>query len=99
MKAKYFMFGFIFSLFGCKEPTFENYDFIGVWKADDGASLIINKDGTCVLNNLNNSIVSIATDDKEKLNSNGTWKIVKGVRSGITGGISTGLKNFLQSNG
>jgi hypothetical protein len=92
MKVKYFMFGLVFSLFGCQEHQFTKSDFVGTWQADDGARITINADGTCVLKGFNNSIVSVATDSTEKLNSNGTWKIINNVNSGITGGVSTGLK-------
>lgn len=86
------MIGFVLSLFGCTENTFKDSDFVGVWKSDDGANIIINEDKTCVLNGLNNSIVGIAEAENEKLNTNGTWQIIQDVNSGITGGISTGIK-------
>jgi hypothetical protein len=92
MRLKNFMFGFILSLFGCQEPRFNNSDFVGIWQADDGARITIYEGGACVLNGLNNSIVGIAKDTTEKLNADGTWKIINNVNSGITGGISTGLK-------
>jgi len=92
MRVKYFLLGFVLSLFGCNEHKFNDVDFVGVWQADDGARITINQDGTCVLNGLNKSIVSIATDEKERLNANGNWKIVGNINSGITGGITTGLK-------
>lgn len=86
------MFGFILSLFSCNEHKFSSTDFIGNWKAYDGAEIVLNKDGTCVLNNVDYSIVSITKNSSEKLNSKGTWKMVEDVNSGITGGITTGIK-------
>jgi hypothetical protein len=92
MKTKYFMFGFLLFLFGCKEPKFENSDFVGTWKSDDGAIIVFNQDGSCILKDLNYSIISIANNPNEKLNSIGNWKVISGVENGITGGISTGVE-------
>lgn len=92
MKMKCFMIGIFLSLVGCKEPKFNEADFIGVWKAEDGANITINQNGTCTLNGLNKSIVSIAKSDDEKLTTDGTWKLIDNVNNGITGGISTGIK-------
>lgn len=91
MKQKHITIVFLLFLFSCNEPKFSDNDFVGIWKADDGAIISINKDGTCDLQNLNYNIVSIAKDSSTKLNSNGTWKIINDVSSGITGGINTGL--------
>jgi hypothetical protein len=92
MRVKYFMLGFVLSLFACNEHNFKDVDFIGIWQADDGARITIKQDGTCVLSGLNKSIVGIANDETEKLNANGNWKMVENINSGITGGITTGLK-------
>ncbi|MFV0290432.1 MAG: hypothetical protein ACK5IJ_05960 [Mangrovibacterium sp.] len=92
MKLRCLMFGLILSLFGCNKHKLSNSDFIGVWKADDGAEIIINENGTCILKGLNNSIIAIAKDTSEKLNTKGSWKMIENVNNGITGGISTGLK-------
>ncbi|SZD73537.1 Uncharacterised protein [Candidatus Ornithobacterium hominis] len=92
MKAKCFVIGIFLSLVGCKEPKFNEADFIGIWKSEDGANIVINKDGTCILNELNKSIVSIAKSDDEKLTTDGTWKLIDNVNNGITGGINTGIK-------
>ncbi len=89
---KYFMLGFLFLILGCKEPKFETKDFIGVWKADDNATIVINADGTCILNNLNNAIINSAQSEISKINSRGTWKKVNDINNGITGGISTGIE-------
>ncbi|SEO39899.1 hypothetical protein [Niastella yeongjuensis] len=86
------MFGFILSLLGCREHHFDKSDFVGVWQAVDGARITIKADGTCVLQGLNNSIVSMAKDTTEKLNADGSWKIINNVNNGITGGVSTGLE-------
>lgn len=92
MKAKYFIIVVFFSLIGCKEPKFNEADFIGVWKSEDGANIVINKDGTCILNDLNKSIVSIAKNDDEKLTTNGTWRLIDCVNNSVTRGINTGIK-------
>lgn len=91
-KFKYFILGFSFLILGCKEPKLEPKDFIGVWKADDSATIIINADGTCILNNLNNTIINSSQNEISKINTRGTWKKVNDIDSGITGGISTGIK-------
>lgn len=91
MKAKCFIIGILLSLFGCKNPEFNSTDFVGTWKAEDGAVISINKDGSCDLNNLNYNIVNSAQDEYEKLNTFGTWKIINNINNGITGGISTGI--------
>lgn len=92
MKMKCFMIGIILSTVGCKEAKFNEADFIGVWKADDGANITINQNGTCTLDGLNKSIVSIAENDDEKLTTQGTWKLIDSVSNGVTGGISTVIK-------
>ncbi|MCW3466296.1 hypothetical protein [Chitinophaga nivalis] len=92
MRVKYLMLVFGFFLLGCEEPKFETEDFIGVWKSNDNATITFNQDGTCILNNLNNAIISISKNENEKINSKGTWKILNNVNSGITGGKSTGVK-------
>ncbi|MFZ6663657.1 hypothetical protein [Peijinzhouia sedimentorum] len=86
------MIGIFLSIVGCKEPKFNEADFIGVWKAEDGANITINQNGTCTLDGLNKSIVSIAKSDDEKLTTQGTWKLIDSVSNGVTGGISTGIK-------
>lgn len=92
MKLKYLIYSCIVFLFGCNFPQIENTYFIGNWKADDGAEIMINKDGTCVLKSLNYNIINTATDELRKLNTNGTWKIEKDVNSGILFGINEGIK-------
>lgn len=87
-----FMFGLTLFLLGCINHHFSNSDFVGVWQSDDGAKIIINNDGTCILSQLDNSIVSIIKDTSEKLNTKGTWKMVNNVHSGITGSTNTGIK-------
>lgn len=91
-KFKYFILGFLLLILGCKEPKFEPKDFIGVWKADDSATIVINADGTCILNNLNNTIINSAQNEISKINARGTWKKVTDINNGITGGISTGIE-------
>jgi hypothetical protein len=83
---------FYFFLSSCKEQKFETNEFVGVWKSDDNATITLNQDGTCNLSGVNNSIISIARNEKEKLNTNGTWKIVNNINSGITGSFNTGIK-------
>lgn len=90
-KINFIIYTFLLFLLGCNKPKFEAKDFIGVWKSDDGASITINKDGSCVLNNLNYNIINITVGEFEKLNTNGTWEISNEVNNGITGGVSTGL--------
>ena len=92
MKLKNLIYSCIVFLFGCNSPQIENTYFIGNWKADDGAEIMINKDGTCVLKSLNYNIINTATDELRKLNTNGTWKIEKDVNSGILFGINEGIK-------
>lgn len=92
MKIKCFMIGIFLSLIGCKEPKFKQADFIGVWKAEDGAIITLNTNGTCTLYNINRSILSITKSDDKKLTTRGTWKLIDNVNNGITGGISTGIE-------
>lgn len=92
MKLKNLIYCCFIFLFSCNSPKIENTYFIGNWKADDGAEIIINKDGTCVLKSQNYNIINTATNDLRKLNTNGTWKIEKDVNSGILFGINEGIK-------
>lgn len=91
-KTNFILYTFILLFLGCNEPKFETKDFIGVWKADDGASIVINQDGTCKLNDLNNTIINISQKEIKKINAQGTWKKIDDVNSGITGSISTGIE-------
>lgn len=86
------MIGVFLSLIGCKEPKFNEADFIGFWKAEDGANITLNQNGTCTLDEINKSILSITKSDDEKLTTQGTWKLIDNVSNGITEGISTGIK-------
>ncbi len=91
-KINFITYTFLLFFLGCNKPKFETKDFIGVWKADDGASIVINEDGTCKLNDLNNTIINISQKEIKKINAQGTWKKIDDVNSGITGGISTGIE-------
>jgi hypothetical protein len=93
IKKKYYILPFLMILFGCKETKFENSDFVGKWKSNDGASIVFNTDGSCIISEMDYFIVSsFPTNKNKRLNTTGTWKIINDVESGITGGINKGIK-------
>lgn len=66
----------IFTLLGCKEVKIETMDFVGSWKADDGAIITLNKDGSYTAKNVNyyNYFPSKSIENK-RLNFHGTWNL------------------------
>lgn len=91
-KAKYFIIPILLLLIGCNNFDLKSDDFVGVWKSEDNSIIQLNEDGTCILRNLDKSIVSILKNENDKLTTNGTWKLIDGVDNGLTNGIDKGIK-------
>lgn len=87
---KYFIPLFFF--IGCNNPKIEKYYFIGNWKSSDGGYIILKKNGTCTLKNINYFKFSSFPENKDKiLDTEGTWSFVDSVNNGIINGIDKGI--------
>lgn len=76
----------------CSNPKFEKSYFIGSWNGPDGANIILKKDGSCTLKNLDSyKIYAFPENENEKLNSMGKWNLINDVESGIIDGIDSGI--------
>ena len=62
-------------LSGCSDKKHRD-DFIGIWRADNGSEIILYKDSTCVLKELDLRVVNPRIYD-EVLNVKGTWMFKK----------------------
>lgn len=79
MRIKYFMIGLSLLLFGCKEPKFNEDDFVGIWKAEDGAVIEIYYNGRCKATGLNYYNIYPFNEHKNRqLNFEGTWDFTNG---------------------
>lgn len=77
MRAKYIIVMLLLQLLGCSSIKPERKDFIGSWKADDGATLELYDNGTCTIKNLNyRNIYSFKGDTTTILSVNGQWDFV-----------------------
>lgn len=65
---------FAFALFSCRE--FNEKDFIGSWKSDDGSILQIYKDGTFKVTNLPEWILFHDYSSKKLYSGTGAWEMV-----------------------
>lgn len=57
----------------CGNPKFERKDFVGVWKAEDNATVKLNDDGSAIINKIN---LSNIFDNKENqvVDFTGKWE-------------------------
>lgn len=78
MRTKYIAVMLLFQLlFGCSNPKPARKDFIGTWKAADGAILELRNDSTCTIKKLNyRNIYSFKGDTTTILNVDGQWQFV-----------------------
>ena len=74
MKKMYLLL-FVLTLFSCKE--FQEKDFIGRWKSDDGCILQINNDSTFEVINLPEWILFDNYTSKKLYSSTGTWEFIR----------------------
>lgn len=56
---------------GCS-PSPQKEDFVGEWTADNGGIVYLNKNSSCVVENIN--ISKVYPEYKENLNFEGTWE-------------------------
>jgi hypothetical protein len=78
MKAKpLYIFLLLSILFqGCSPPKPQQIDFVGVWKADDGATLELREDGAYNAKNIYYyHIYSHEEDENKKFDFSGTWEL------------------------
>ncbi len=79
MRTKYIAVMLLFQLlFGCSHTKPERKDFIGTWKADDGATVQLKEDGSLIVNQINLS--NIFFDNKNpanKIDFTGKWEFTK----------------------
>jgi hypothetical protein len=82
MKVKFIivLFGMFF-IFFCKKPVKE--DFIGNWESTDKSMIVLNKDNTCTINNIDSVKIWSKEDSFEtkKTNRSGKWKFVSSTKS------------------
>ena len=83
----------LFFLIGCKNPNIEKSYFVGNWKSSDGSYIVLNKNGTCILKNINYFKISSFPQNKNKiLDTKGTWSFANNINNGIVDGIDKGIK-------
>lgn len=90
--AKCIIIPILLLLIGCDNVDLKTIDFVGVWKSEDNSIIQLNEDGTCILSNLDKSIVSISKNENDKLTTIGTWKLTEGIDNGLISGIDKGIK-------
>lgn len=92
--VRYFFLIIILIFFsGCGDQKIERTYFIGKWKSNDGASFTLKRDGTCTLKDLNYYIISsFPRNENQKLNCDGTWKLINDAESGPIDGIDKGIE-------
>ncbi|SMP21106.1 hypothetical protein [Chryseobacterium profundimaris] len=79
-------------LHSCGNPKPQLNDFVGTWKSKDNAHIILNQNGTCILKGVNYfKINTFPKNNNTKLNTEGTWRLVNNVDSGIIDGINNGI--------
>ncbi|WP_449397456.1 hypothetical protein [Chryseobacterium wanjuense] len=79
-------------LYSCGNPEPQSTDFIGTWKSADGAHIILNPDGACILKDVDYfKISSFPQNKNSKLNAKGTWKFINNTESGIIDGLDSGI--------
>lgn len=74
---KFFFIIFVAFLTCCSKKH-NHIDFVGIWKSTDGASIKLNKDGTCYLNELNqNYLMSGNFKVNKKITTIGRWELIE----------------------
>ena len=74
---KYFVIIFLFFLQGCNTSKPEREDFIGTWKAQDGAILALYENGNCKIIKFKNQVISrLGKDTTYIVNTDGIWEFV-----------------------
>jgi hypothetical protein len=93
-------FTIVMSLFltGCISPAKEDFSG-GIWKADDGATVYLNKDGSAIINQINWLNIVSNGENEKKIDLTGKWEFTTDLNNNKIIEFSTDDKmNFPYNN-